>query len=137
MHERVREPAAEIRGEVPALGEPEERLERIALAQPGIVAAVEQLERLREELDLPDAAAPELDVARGGLGVAAAQRAVDLPLHAADGGQHTLVDAGSIDDLAHEVHEARADLGIARADARLEQRLPLPQLGALAMVDAV
>ena len=137
MHERVREPAPEVRGEVPPLGEPEERLERVALAQPGIVAAVEELERLREELDLPDAAAPELDVARGRLGVTPAQRAVDLPLHAADRGQHALVEAGPIDDLAHEVHEARPDPGIARADARLEQRLPLPQLGALAVVGAV
>ena len=39
---------------------------RIALAQPRVVAGVEELERLHEELDLADAADAELDVACAG-----------------------------------------------------------------------
>ena len=69
--------------------------------------------------------------------MAAAQRAVDLALHPVDRGQHALVDAGAVHRPARPVHEARADVLIARHGARLEQRLPLPQLGAVTVVGAV
>ena len=52
----VREPAGLLPREVPALGEPVEGAQAVALAQPGILAAVEELERLDEELDVADAA---------------------------------------------------------------------------------
>src|SRR5262249_23028239 len=66
MDERMREPPSEIRRQIAALGQAKERLERVALAQPRIVAAIEQLQRLNDELDLADTAASELDVAGGG-----------------------------------------------------------------------
>src|SRR5262245_12887318 len=60
----AREQAAEIGRQVAALGEPEDRLQGVRLAQPRVVAPIEELERLHDELDLADAAAPELDVGR-------------------------------------------------------------------------
>src|SRR5439155_5375270 len=104
--------------------------------QPGVITAVEQLERLDDELDLADAAAAELDV--GGQRLAAAlELPVDLLLHGADRGHDARVDAGPVDDLARPVHEARPYLGIAGRDARLQQGLALPQLGAVAVIGAV
>src|SRR5207302_10695117 len=107
----------------------------VALAQPGVVATVEELQRLHDELDLTDAAAAELDVGAR-RPAAPAQRAVDLALHRADRGQDALVHAGPVDDGARPVHEARADARIAGGHPGLEQRLALPQLGALLVIRA-
>ena len=62
MHERVAEEPAERRREIAALGEAEDRAQRVPLAQPRVVPGVEELERLHQELDLADAADPELHV---------------------------------------------------------------------------
>ncbi len=119
-----REQPAEIGRQVPALGEPEDRLQGVRLAQPRIVAAVEELERLDDELDLADAAAAELDVRR--LATLGADRAVDLGFHRADGRHDARVDPGAIDGLTRQAREAGADRRVTRGDARLDQRLPLP-----------
>src|SRR5262249_41035840 len=102
---RVREPATEIWGEVATLGGAEQRLQRATLAQPGIVAAVQQLQRLHEDLDFADASPPQLDVAGGGSRLVF-EGAVDLALHATDGGHDAVVDPATIDDRAGELHEA-------------------------------
>ena len=138
MHERVREGAPELGRQVAALGEPEQRLERVALAQPGVVAAVEELQRLHDELDLADAAAAELDVAGAPVTVAApGQLPIDLALHAANRRHHAFVEPLAIDDPARQVHELRADPLVAGRHARLEQRLALPRRRALAVVGVV
>src|SRR5262249_22339788 len=95
-----------------------------------VVAPVEELERLHDELDLADAAAPELDVGR--LAALRADGAVDLALHRADRRDDARVEPRAIDGLARQAHVPGADRRIAGRDARLDQRLPLPQLGALA-----
>ena len=59
---------------------------------------------------------------------------VDLPLHRADGRDDALVEARTIDDLARQIQEARADPLVAGGDPRLDERLALPQLGALPVV---
>src|SRR5262249_24413046 len=103
------------------------------LAQPAIVAAVEELKRLNQELDLSNAAAPQLHVAAALF----RQVAVDLPLHSSHRVDDARVHARSVDDTARQLHEAGADALVAGADATLEQGLPLPQLGALGVVRAV
>ncbi len=138
MHERVRERAPELGRQVAALGQAEQGLERVPLAQPRVVAAVEQLQGLHDELDLADAAAPELDVAGAPVaGPAAGQLAVDLTLHPADRRDHGRVDTGAIDDFADQLHEPDADALVARRHPRLEQRLALPRRRPLAVVGLV
>ena len=58
-----------------------ERGQRVAVAQIRIAAAGDQLLGLREELDLADAAAAELDVVAFDRDLAMAAIGVDLPLH--------------------------------------------------------
>ena len=91
--QRVPEQAAQPGGQIAALGEAEQGAQRVPAAQPGIVARVEELQRLGQELHLADAAAPELHVAP--LGALGPLRAVDLPLHVADVGHDARVEAGA------------------------------------------
>ena len=126
---------AEFGRQVSALGEAEDGLQRVRLAQPRVVATVEELQGLHDELDLADSTPSELDVGR--LAALRADGAVDLRFHRADRRDDARVDAGAIDGLAREVPEAGADGRVAGRDARLDQGLALPQLGALAIVRAV
>ena len=48
--------------EKPDVGERAQRLERGAAAQPLVASSVNELQRLRDELDLADSPRPELDV---------------------------------------------------------------------------
>ncbi len=102
----------------------------------GSSPAVEELQRLHDELDLADTAAPQLDVGVPRL-PPPAQLAVDALLHGPDGRQDALVHAGPVDDVAGEVHEARAHARVPGRHPRLEQRLALPRLGALPVVGPV
>src|SRR5262249_26940961 len=131
----AREQAAEIGRQVAALGEAEDRLQAVRLAQPRVVASVQKLERLDDELDLADAAASELDVGR--LAALGTDGAVDLRLHRPDGRDDARVESRTVDGLARQGAEARADGRVAGRDTRLDERLPLPQLGALTVVGAV
>src|SRR5262249_10194231 len=105
------------------------------LAQPGVVTSVEELQRLHDELDLADAAPPKLDVR--GLVSLHAKGAVDLAFHRAHGRDDPLVEARTIDRLARQILEAGAHPRVAGGDARLDEGLALPQLGALAVVLAI
>src|SRR5262249_11825753 len=131
----ARQQAAEVGRQVTALGEAEDRLQAVRLAQPWIVAAVEELKRLDDELDLTDAAAPELDVGR--FTALGADGAVDLGLHRPDGRDDARVEARTVDGLARQGAEAHADGRVAGGDARLDERLSLPRLGALSIVGAI
>src|SRR3989449_891102 len=98
-------------------------------------AAIEELERLDEELDLADPATAELDVRRR---VALRpERPVDLRLHRADRRDDPRVDARPVHDVARLGHEARPHAEVAGRDARLDERLTLPELGAVPVVGAV
>ena len=135
VHVRLREHPAEVGDQVPALGQSEGRLQRVALTQPRVLAAVEELERLDEELDLTDPAAPELDVGRRAARLD--ERPVDLPLHRADRRDDPSVEARPVDGLARQLHEARPHAEVAGRDARLDERLALPELGAVPVIVAV
>src|SRR5262245_63819668 len=113
----LREQPAEIGRQIPALGEPEDRLQRIRLAQPRVVAPVEELQRLHDELDLADAAPPELDVRR--LVSLDAKGAVDLALHRAHGRDDPLVEARTIDRLESVIVERGAEPRVADGERRL------------------
>ena len=135
VDEGVAEHASALRGEVPALGEPEDGAQRVPLSEPRIVAGVEQLKGLHEELDLADAAHAELHVLpRAAPGL---ERVVDRVLHAAHLADDGAVETRSEDEGAHQLEEAIGDRGVAGGVARLDQRLALPQLGALGDVRAV
>src|SRR6185436_12753995 len=65
----------------------DQRVERVASrarSQARVPAAVDQLLRLREELDLADTAAPDLDVVPGNGHLGAATMSVDLALDRVD-----------------------------------------------------
>jgi hypothetical protein len=62
MHERVGQHASALGSQVSSLGQPEDRLEAVAFTEPRIVAPVQELERLNQELDLADATPAQLDV---------------------------------------------------------------------------
>ena len=112
-----------------------QRRERIAsfrLAQRGKASAPDQLLRLREEFDLADAAAADLDVVSGDRDARAAAMGVDLTLDRMD-----VLDGGKIQMLAPQERPQLREKGGAGGDVagdrpRLDQRRALPILpGAL------
>src|SRR5262249_29410468 len=103
VHVGRAERAAEGGREVATLRAPEERLQGVALAQPAVVAPVEELKRLDEELDLADPSSTELHVGAGPF----LQVAVDLALHVPHGADDPRVDTRAVDDRARQLHEAR------------------------------
>ena len=125
----------EVGRQISTLGEPENRFQRVRLTQPRIVAPVKELERLDDELDLANPAPPELDVGR--LVAPGPDDAVHLRLHRPDGRDDPRVDAETVDGVSSQVLEMGADAGVAGRDARLDEGLSLPQLGALPVVLAV
>ena len=83
----------------PALGvQFAQHFERARAAQLGPAPAEDELLRLHEELDLANAAAPELDVVAGhGDDLVAAHR-MDLPLHRVDVGDRGIVEIFAPDE---------------------------------------
>ena len=67
----------------------------------------------------------------------AAERPVDLPLHASHGGHDVRIETGPEDEGSDQLEESIRHLGVARAEARLDQGLALPELGALGQVGLV
>ncbi len=114
------------RRHVAARRETLERGQRPAHAQPRILAGVHELMRLDEELDLPDAAAAELHVARARRGIA--QRHVDLALHRLEVGERPEVEVAAVDEGLELGEQRRAERAVARDHPRLEPRGALPRL---------
>src|SRR5204863_1315368 len=135
MHQCVAEEPAEGRREVAALGEAEDRAQRVPLAQPRVVPGVEELERLHQELDLADAADPELHVPA--LGLLPAKRAVDGALHPPDLPHDLVIAAGPEHEGPDQLEEAARDAGITGGEPGLDERLPFPELRALGDVRAI
>ena len=111
-----------------------ERAERRGIAQRRIAPAQNQLLGLHEELDLADAAAPELDVVAGDRDLAMADMGVDLPLDRMDVLDGREIEIAPPDERRDGSEESRAGRGIAGAGARLDQRRALPVLTHLFVV---
>ncbi len=107
--------------ELAAIDEPLEHFERRLDLQGGIAAAADQLERLRDELDLADAAGTELDVVRH---VLPGDLAANLRMQVAH-----RVDRAEVEILAE--HEGGADLlqlrpAVSGQGARLDPGVAFP-----------
>ena len=119
------------------LGQLVERGERVAVAQMRIAAAGDQLLGLREELDLADAAAAELDVVALDRDLAVAAIGVDLPLHRVHVGDRGEVEIFAPDEGRQFVEERFARRDVAGAGARLDHGGALPVLpGALVIASS-
>ena len=111
-------------GEAASLGEPADRLERVAGAHPRRVAAAQELQKLDRELDVADAAAAGLHVAR--IGARADRPALDLPLERLDAADVGPREPAAIDPGLHLHHEPAAKRFVAADAPRLHPGLPLP-----------
>ena len=106
-------------------------LEHVEGARPAhlrTAAAEDELLGLDEELDLADAAAPELDVVSGNDDPLVAAHGVDLALHRMDVGDRRVVEILAPDERREVGKEALAELEVARRRARLDERGALPVL---------
>lgn len=130
---RLREPRANRRREQSARGRMLEYGERRAYAETGVLATPDQLKHLRAELDLADAAAPELDV----VGFVRPHRRTppglfaDLTMQRADGAYHAEVEIAPVDERFDERIELRGEtlgrLALApRYEAPLDPGVALP-----------
>src|SRR5207253_10210397 len=111
---------------VAARGELAERGERAPLLEAGILAAVHELLRLDDELDLANAAAAELDVARAGARVA--QRRVHTPLHHLEVLDRGKVQVAAVDEAEELVEQRLAERPVAGDRPRLQPGRALPRL---------
>ena len=119
-------------GHQPGPGQTRQRIERGARAQFGKLAAANHLQQLHDELDLADAAAPELDVV-GPLGAAAAALVrvlADLPVQHAQRVEHAVIEVAPEDKGQHHLAQALrgAPVGVAELghDPALEPGKALP-----------
>ena len=104
--------------------EPREGDGGVGVADLGVLATVEKLQELDDELDIADAAVAGLDLDGGGPG--RDRPLLDPPLHRLD-----LTDLGTaqippVDERGDRRQEIGAEVEVARHGATLDQRLPLP-----------
>ena len=112
------------RGQAADLLEPRDGEQRVGVADLGVLAAVEQLEELDDELDVADAAAAGLDLDLGG-----PRRdgpLLDPPLQRLDLADLGAAEVASIDERLDRVEEVAAEVEVAGDRAALDQGLPLP-----------
>src|ERR1700712_1927013 len=83
-------------------------------------AAGDQLLGLREKLDLPDAAAADLDVVALDRDLALAAKGLHLPLHVMDVGKCCKIQMLAPDEWRDLGHQRLASLGVAGAGPRLD-----------------
>ena len=104
--------------------EPIERVEGHRGTQPRVASAVNQGERLHDEFEFADAAAPKLDIALDQ--IRRSQFLLDLPLHRAQLPQRVEVEIAPIDEAREFLEQAPAGLDRTRCRPRAQQRRPLP-----------
>ena len=104
--------------------EPGDRLERRDVADLGILAAMQQLEELDDELDVANPAAAGLDLDLGGAGRDGAL--LDPPLEGLDLGDLGGAEIAAIDKRLDRLEKGLAQREVAGDRAALDQRLPLP-----------
>ena len=110
-----------------------ERLQRRPHPQFGMPPARDQLLGLGEELDLADAATPDLDVVALDRNLALSAKRLHLALHVVDIGERREVEMLAPDERRDIAEQRLARRGIARAGPRLDHRGALPG-AALALV---
>ncbi len=93
-----------------------------------MAAAGDELLRLGEELDVADAASPELDVVAFDRDGAVALELMHPPLHGVDVGDRGEVEIFAPDEGRELAQELLARRRVAGGDARLDQRGALPIL---------
>ena len=96
-----------------------------------MAAAGDQLLGLHEELDLADAAAPELDVVARDRDLAVALMGMDPPLHGVDVGDRREVEIFAPDEGRELAQERFARVDVAGDRPRLDQGGALPVLAEL------
>ena len=119
LHDR-----ALLGGQAPDLFEPGDPQEGVGVADLGILAAVQELEELDDELDVADAAAPGLDLEVGGPGRDGAL--LDPTLHRLDLADLGAAEVAAVDERRDRVEEGPAEVEVAGEGAALDQGLALP-----------
>ncbi len=117
---------ARVVGDPVAHGEHVERDQRLLHPQLGMTAARDQLLGLGEELDLANAAAPDLDVMSLDRDLALAAIDLHLPLHVVHVGERLEVEMLAPDEGRQLRQQRLARSGVAGADPRLDHRGALP-----------
>ncbi len=110
--------APHLRPDPAARLEPLEREKRLRHAQVRLAAAGDQLLGLREELDLADAAASDLDVVPGHRDLAEAAEGVDLALHGVDVGDGREIQVLAPDEGGEAAPESPRPAAMSPAMAR-------------------
>ena len=105
-----------------------QRLDGAAQPELGMAARGDKLLGLREELDIADAAAPELDIVACDRDLAVALMGMHAPLHGVDVGDGREVEIFAPDEGRELAQELFARVDIAGNDARLDQGGALPVL---------
>ena len=116
------------------VGEPEQRLVGPTAPKRGHATTGDQLLGLNEELDLADAAAPELDVVALDRDLAETAMAVDLALDRMNVGDRGVIEIFAEDEGGHIGDEASACLKIAGHRTRLDIGRSLPVLAATLVI---
>ena len=123
------------RRQMAGAGEQRQRVQRARGAQRRVAAAPDQLQGLRHELDLADAALAELDVVPGDAGhrvlmVAefGALMGVDAPLHGVDIGQRGEIEVAAPDEGADSGEKRRTERKVAGHRTRLQHGSAFPVL---------
>ena len=127
---------AALRGTWPARASRRSAPSVVGLAQVGIAPAPDELQRLRQEFDLANAALAELHVVAGDARQRVARASasapplcsIDPPLHGVDVGDRGEVQAAAPDERPDRLQERRAQRQIAGHRARLDHRGALPVL---------
>ncbi len=109
-------------------GQRREHAGGVRFLQEGVLGAMEQLERARDEFDFADAARAELHVAARRGDVGAVNLLLDARLEIADLDEHVGRDGPREDKRLQALAEFVGDLHVARDAARLDQREALPGL---------
>ena len=123
---RVAERRSRLGGDVAAGRQPRQRTERAALLDARVLAAVDELLRLDDELDLADTAAAELHVA--GARRRIAQRGVDPLLHRLEVLDGAEVEVAPVDEGVELGEERQAEVAIAADRPGLQPHGALPHL---------
>ena len=126
----------DVGGQVPFRDQGGERIDRPGTAQRRIAAAEDQLLGLGVELDLADAAAPELQIGARRLHRLAGLVDVDLSLDRLDVEDGLIVEAAAPDEGDEGLQELRRRAEVAADGAGLDEGRPFPVLAdALVVVE--
>jgi hypothetical protein len=108
--------------------QPLQRHQRLGHAQRRLPAAGDQLLRLGEELDLANAAAPDLDIVPRHSNLSEAAHGMDLPLHGVDVGDGREVEVFAPDEGSEILQQAFPRGDVAGHGTRLDEGGALPVL---------